>query len=187
MSTASNALDSLREIVLTLLPWLLKLGVWTYRVERVNADGTLDLAPTSPIPPRLPAVPQWLVGGVEVTPLVGSLVGVVYLDAPVPDAKPIPAIVAFAPLRLSVPMAIKIGGTSAPAALRVGDVRGLVFDPGVPSATPPAAYYTADGGASFVVVAMVAPGSTVGGTVPPLPATPYTQLAPSGSAKVTIA
>ncbi len=144
MSTASNPLDSLREIVLSLFPWLLKLGVWTYRVERVNNDGTLDLAPTSSIPPRLPAVPQWLVGGVEVYPVVGSLVGVVYLDAPVPDGKPIPAIVAFAPLRVSVPFAVTIdaqaklllgptvgevdiGGTSGPSAARRGDGTGYRY------------------------------------------------------------
>jgi len=81
--------------------------------------------------------------------------------------------------------AVQLAG-GGPAALRVGDVRGLVFDPGVPSTTAPALYYTADGGLTFVVVAMVGPGTTVGGTVPPPPSTPYTQLAPTGSGKVQI-
>ena len=74
---------------------------------------------------------------------------------------------------------------SAPA-LRVGDVRSLVFDPGVPGVTPPALYASPDGGTSFVLVSLVAPGSTVGGTVPPPPSTPTTTLAPAGSARVRL-
>jgi hypothetical protein len=79
------------------------------------------------------------------------------------------------------------GDAGDPAVLRVGDVARLVFDPGIPSSTPPALFLTRDGGATFVVVAQVTGGSTVGGTVPPPAATPSTALAPSGSTKVTCA
>jgi hypothetical protein len=179
MNTASNPLDSLREIVLSLFPWLLKLGTWTYRVDRVNADGTLDLAPTSAIPPRLPSVPQWLVGGVEVTPLVGSLVGVVYLDASTPGAKPVPAIVAFAPLRESVPTGIAIGGTSAPAAARAGDHAGrLTWD-----ASLATLYYSPSDTAAYAPVTSVLVPMT-----PPSPTDPGTTVAiATGSSRVTIA
>jgi hypothetical protein len=78
------------------------------------------------------------------------------------------------------------GDAGDPAALRVGDVAALVFDPGIPGTTAPALYLTRDGGQTFVLVALVTPGSTVGGTVPPPPTTPSTQLAPTGSATVTI-
>jgi hypothetical protein len=79
------------------------------------------------------------------------------------------------------------GDAGDPAALRVGDVAALVFDPGIPGSMAPALYLTRDGGASFVLVALTAPGATVGGTVPPVPPTPSTPLAPAGSTRVTIA
>jgi hypothetical protein len=72
-----------------------------------------------------------------------------------------------------------------PAVLRVPDVARLVLDPGIPGTYTPALYLTRDGGSTFLPVAMVAPGSTQAGTVPPLPGTPSTALAPSGSGKVT--
>lgn len=80
---------------------------------------------------------------------------------------------------------IEIEG-GGPAVLRVGDVRRLVFDPGEPLlGIAPALYYADADGGPFLPVAVVAPGSTVGGTVPPPPlVTPSTALAPSGSSKV---
>jgi hypothetical protein len=78
------------------------------------------------------------------------------------------------------------GDAGDPAALRVGDVPPLVFDPGVPGTTAPALYLTRDGGKTFALVAPTTPGITVGGTVPPVASTPSTPLAPSGSTKVTI-
>jgi hypothetical protein len=79
------------------------------------------------------------------------------------------------------------GDAGDPAALRVGDIPALVFDPGVPGTTAPALYLTRDGGATFALVALTTPGITVGGKAPPIAATPSTKLAPTGSTKVTIA
>lgn len=73
-----------------------------------------------------------------------------------------------------------------PQVLRVGDVGRLVFDPGVPMTTAPGLYYSPDASSAFTPVAMVPPGSTMGGTTPSLPGnTPSTTLAPKGSKKVT--
>ena len=73
-----------------------------------------------------------------------------------------------------------------PAALRVGDGGWLLFDPGIPATTPPVLYYsTLSAFGPFSPVVVVA----VPGTPPPLGmALPPggTQIAPSGSSKVTV-
>lgn len=129
-----------------------------------------------------------------------QLTALVYLDAPGPLDLLRETVMALFPwiagIRLGSQGGLRVlaaasrllhlqGDAGDPAVLRVPDVARLVFDPGVPGATPPALYLTRDGGQTFVPVAIVAGGSTVGGTIPPPPATPTTALAPTGSARVT--
>jgi hypothetical protein len=76
---------------------------------------------------------------------------------------------------------IEIEG-GGPQVLRVGDVAWLILDPGIPTTTPPALYYsTTSSKGPFTAIATVAiPGS------PPDPLTDVaTQIAPTGSDKVT--
>ena len=91
-----SALSSFRAIVLALFPWLALAGVHTYRVATVNADGSIDLDPPpgSSVLPRLPRVGQWLLGGAEVKPAIGSEVLILFRD----NDESRPAIVSFVPL-----------------------------------------------------------------------------------------
>jgi hypothetical protein len=76
---------------------------------------------------------------------------------------------------------IEIEG-GGPQVLRVGDVAWLILDPGIPLTTPPVLYYSRTSARGpFTALALV--------TVPGFPPNPLvdvaTQLAPSGSSKVT--
>lgn len=106
---APSELDSLRSIALTLFPWLAFAGAHTYRVARVNTDGTVDLDPPvgAPALPPLPKQPQWVGAGTEAAPAVGSEVLVVYRDN---DPRR-PALVSFTPLRASIPAKVSIDST----------------------------------------------------------------------------
>lgn len=113
--------ELVRDLVLSLFPWLLLSGLHTYRVARVNADGTVDLEPPAGVlgPPPLPRIGQWLAAGYEATPTIGTEVLIVYRD----NREKSPAIVAFTPLRIGKPAAVRLDVAGA-GKVTVGDPNG---------------------------------------------------------------
>lgn len=175
----TTPLAKIKRLVLLALPWLTRVGVRTYRVTKVNTDGTIDCDP-SPVgflaPPklrRLPATSQWL-AGVELAPNVGDELLIVYRDHD--PARP--AIVGFSPLRTVAPISTAVGGLGGPAAARVGDHAGrLLWD-----ASLFTLYYSPSDTAAYVAVLPVPVPMA-----PPLPAAVGTTIVvATGSAKVTI-
>ena len=114
MSAPPSHQKSLRQIVLTLFPWLVHAGPHVYRVARVNTGpdaGTVDLEPPPVMlaPEPLPRVSQWAGAGVEATPTVGSEVVIVFLD----NNRRKPAVVSYQPLRSGKPSQIEMDASAA--------------------------------------------------------------------------
>ena len=165
--------SSVRRIVLGLFPWLSIAGPHTYTVHAANEDGTIDLSPPagSRLPP-LPRVPQWILGGAEVKPALGSAVVVMYLDN---DATK-PVICSFVPLSASRPDhltidvgndktidmgahagVINLGGAGAAALAHAAQVIANIN--ALKSAISGAATTPGDGGAAFKAAIVAALGS----------------------------
>ncbi len=177
----TTPLAKIRRLVRLAFPWFALAGVRTYKVTKVNTDGTIDCDPSTAgllAPPRLrrlPATSQWL-AGVELAPNVGDELLIVYRDHDVAR----PAIVGFRPLREAAPVSMSVGGLSGPAAARVGDHAGrFLWD-----AMLFTLYYSPSETAPYVAVLPVpVPGSPT----PPPQATPGTAVAiTTGSSKVQI-
>lgn len=84
MSVGADFRADLIAMVRESCPELTYGHVYTYTVDAVRADGTLDLAPAPEMRDvlgELPAVEQWSLGGVTVTPQVGAEVCVIFRDA----------------------------------------------------------------------------------------------------------
>ena len=134
--------QSLRAIILGMFPWMriARRGPRTYVVGKgvgstgLNADGTCNLQPPAgSMYAPLASVPQWLPGGVQISPLVGSECTVIFRD----NDRRKPAIVSFTPLAGSVPSKAQIDallvvlgvsasainlGTAAARLVREGDL-----------------------------------------------------------------
>ena len=115
--TSPAPAPTLREMVFSivkqLFPGLPYKGLHTYTVRSVNADGSVELSPPqgATLLPPLSAVSQWCGAGIEAVPAAGSAVVVAFLD----DDPRTPALVSFAPLRVSTPSQVNVFAT--------GDVR----------------------------------------------------------------
>lgn len=86
---------------------------------------------------------------------------------------------------------LHLGGDAGdPRALTAADTAGKwAFDPGIPGSLAPAIYVLNPGGEAYLPMIMLTPGSTVGGTLPSIPAaTPGMPVALGpGSSRVTVA
>lgn len=118
-----DPIATLREATMRAFPWLPYVGNHTFRLAARNADNTFDLEPIDEALAPLRRVPEHLIGGAYVKPIVGTLVVVVYRD----NNPERPMIVQGSPLDLSVPDQIKFDarfidlGAAAGTMVRDGD------------------------------------------------------------------
>lgn len=114
---SDRALAAFRDLVRACLPQLALLGVWEYRVDAVASSTSVDCSPLDPslgLPGAVRAVLQPSILGERVTPSVGSVVLVAFVNGNA--ARPI--VIAGDP-NATPSAATLLGGTAYAA--RVGD------------------------------------------------------------------